>query len=182
MKYMKKKYLIVLLLLPLLLTGCGKKDIETLSENVKKIELTGNLITYEAYYHNVIEYNKDAGSGLTHLMEKDRKLFAEYTGTIKYGFIPKAKLIGDPNVDKDDFKEENFIESKDSWINKNPINGNDSSSAFDQAQKEMKELAEKDEETLALAQKRAKILIEENINQFCGISQKNYTINWEYEQ
>ena len=58
----------------------------------------------------------------------------------------------------------------------------DSSSAFDQAQKEMKELAEKDEETLALAQKRAKILIEENINQFCGISQKNYTINWEYEQ
>lgn len=36
MKYMKKKYLIVLLLLPLLLTGCGKKDIETLSENVKK--------------------------------------------------------------------------------------------------------------------------------------------------
>ncbi|MBP3444318.1 MAG: DUF4230 domain-containing protein [Bacilli bacterium] len=176
-----------------------KKDIETLSENVKKIELTGNLITYEAYYHNVIEYNKDAGSGLTHLMERDRKLFAEYTGTIKYGidlakvkidtngyeinvFIPKAKLIGDPNVDKDDFKEENFIESKDSWINKNSINGNDSSSAFDQAQKEMKELAEKDEETLALAQKRAKILIEENINQFCGISQKNYTINWEYEQ
>ena len=199
MKYMKKKYLIVLLLLPLLLTGCGKKDIETLSENVKKIELTGNLITYEAYYHNVIEYNKDAGSGLIHLMEKDRKLFAEYTGTIKYGidlakvkidtngyeinvFIPKAKLIGDPNVDKDDFKEDNCSESKDSWINKNPINGNDSSSAFDQAQKEMKELAEKDEETLALAQKRAKILIEENINQFCGISQKNYTINWEYEQ
>ena len=33
MKYMKKKYLIVLLLLPLLLTGCGKKDIETLKLN-----------------------------------------------------------------------------------------------------------------------------------------------------
>ena len=172
MKYMKKKYLIVLLLLllPLLLTGCGKKDIETLSENVKKIELTGNLITYEAYYHNVIEYNKDAGSGLTHLMEKDRKLFAEYTGTIKYGidlakvkidtngyeiniFIQKPKLFVDPNFYLYYFKYENFFVSNYFCLNKNPINGNDSSSAFDQAQKEMKELAEKDEETLALAQK-----------------------------
>lgn len=197
---MKKiKVLIAITLSVICLTGCGENNIDKLSENIKKIELTGNLVTYQAYYHNVVEYDKKAGSGIAHLLEKDRKLFAEYTGTIKYGinlsrvkidvkgnqinvFIPKATIIGEPNVDKDDFKAENFIESKDGLVNKNPITVEDSSAAFDEAQKSMKEKAENDVELLSMAQKRAKVVIEENINQFSGISEKKYTINWEYEQ
>ena len=196
---MKKQKLLILTLLVTFLTGCGEKDSEVLSENMKKIELTGNLVTYQAYYHNVVEYDKSAGSGITHIFEKDRKLFAEYTGTIKYGinlskvkinvknneinvFVPKATIIGEPNVDKDDFKAENFIESEDSFINKNPITVDDSSEAFDKAQQEIKENAMNDTELLNMAQKRAKVVIEENIKQFSGMSEKNYTINWEYEQ
>lgn len=181
------------------LTGCGKnEDYESLSENVKRLELTGNLVTYEAYYHNVLEFEKEAGKGITHVFEKDRKLFAEYTGTIKLGIdlnkvkveingkeinvkIPAAKIIGQPNVDKDDFKKEKFIESEEGFINKNPINGDDISKAFDDAQAAMKKYAEDDEELLAIAQKRAKIIIEENINQFSGMKPSDYTINWEYE-
>lgn len=196
---MKKRYLLLIIVLISCLTGCGKDDAKILAENMKKIELTGNLVTYQAYYHNVLEHDKKAGSGITHLFEKDRKLFAEYTGTIKYGinlskvkinvsgneinvFIPKATIIGEPNVDKDDFKPENFIESRDSWINSNPITADDSSAAFDKAQKEMKSSAAEDEELLSLAQKRAKVVIEENINQFSGMSSKKYSIVWEYEQ
>ena len=56
-----KKFSIViaLILTTLCLTGCGKNSIEDLNENIKKMELTGNLVTYKAYYHNVIEYEKE---------------------------------------------------------------------------------------------------------------------------
>lgn len=195
---MKKRLLLFyLIIIALCLTGCGISKTENLSENIKKMELTGNLVTYEVYFHNIIERTKEAGTGITHLFEKDRKLFAEYTGTIKLGInmsdikinvkgneinviLPKAKVIGEPNVDRDDFKAENFIESKDG-INRNPITANDSAEAFDEAQRNMKEYAAADENLLSIAQKRAKVLIEENIIQFAGMSDNKFTISWEYE-
>ena len=190
--------LISIILSTLCLTGCNNKSINKLAENIKKMELTGNLVTYKAYYHNVVEYEKKAGSGITHVLEKDRKLFVEYTGTIKLGidlskvkidvkgneinvFLPKATIIGEPNVDKDDFKEENFIESKDG-INKNKITADDATKAFDEAQKNLKEEASNDNELLSIAQNRAKVIIEENIKQFSGISEEKYNIVWEYQQ
>ena len=197
---MKKYFICVLLVMVIFfISGCNNSKNELTTENIKKLELTGNLVTYQAYYHNVIEYDKPVGAGITHLLEKERKLFAEYTGTIKLGinlskvkiemkknsinvFIPKAKIIGEPNVNKDDFDANNFIESKDSWINSNPITADDSASAFDKAQKEMKEIAMNDEELLSQTQQRAKILIEEKIIQFSGLNRKDLNIMWEYEQ
>lgn len=191
---MKKvsKYIVILSMI-IMLSACDNKN-ETLSENIKKLELTGNLVTYEAYFHNVLETTKDSDS----IFKKDRKLFAEYTGTIKLGIdlskvkidvqgdtinvlIPKAKIIGEPNVDENDFKKEKFIESEDGFLIKNPITGDDISKAFDDAQSEMKKSAESDEQLLSTAQTRAKIIIEESINQFAGLSSKDYTINWEFE-
>lgn len=195
---MKKIFAFVgIIFVSFMLTGCGKEKPQVLSDNIKRMEFTGNLVTHKAYFHNVIEYEKKKGSGIQHLLEIDRKMFAEYTGTIKLGIdlskvevevngneinvrIPKAKIIGDPNVDENDFKAENFIESKDG-INKNKINGDDSIAAFEEAQKKMKEEAENDTELLAVAQKRAKVIIEGNIKQFSNMSEKDYTINWEYE-
>ena len=190
--------IITIILTSLCLTGCGRGTVDDLNENIKKIELTGNLVTYKAYYHNVIEYEKEKGSGVTHLFEKDRKMFIEYTGTVKLGidlskvkidvngdkidvFVPMAKVIGEPNIDKDTFKEENFIESKDG-INKNKITADDSSEVFNKAQKNIKNSASKDEELLSLAQKRAKVIIEENIKEFSKLNDDKYTINWEYGQ
>lgn len=184
---------IVILSMIIMLSACDNKN-ETLSENIKKLELTGNLVTYEAYFHNVLETTKNSDS----IFKKDRKLFAEYTGTIKLGIdlskvkidvqgdtinvlIPKAKIIGEPNVDESDFKKEKFIESEDGFLIKNPITGDDISKAFDDAQSEMKKSAESDEQLLSTAQTRAKIIIEESINQFAGLSSKDYTINWEFE-
>lgn len=195
-----KKIIIVMTLIitALCLTGCGKGNIKELSENIKKMELTGNLVTYKAYYHNVVEYEKEKGSGITHLFEKDRKMFIEYTGTIKLGinltdvkidvnddeinvFVPMAKVIGEPNVDKNNFKEENFIESKEG-INKNKITADDSAEVFNKAQKSIKENASKDKELLSLAQKRARVILEESIKEFSQIDDSKYTINWEYGQ
>lgn len=195
---MKNKIIfLIMIALTICLTGCSKGKIEDLAENVKKIQLTGNLVTYQAYYHNVIEYDKKAGSGISHLFEKDRRLFAEYTGTIKLGidmskvkievkgkeinvFIPTASVIGEPNVDKDDFKTENFIEDDDGFINKNPLTLDDSIAAFEKAQKNIKDDASNNKDLLSIAQKRAKVILEENIRQLSGLSDKEYNINWEY--
>lgn len=196
---MKKVFMLnVIIFLVTCLTGCGQNKIEVLSANTKKIELTGNLVTYQAYYHNVIEHDKPVEDGILHWFEKDRKLFAEYTGTIKLGinlskvkidvkgneinvFIPKAEVIGEPNIDKDDFDAKNFIESADG-LNPNPINANDSTEAFYKAQQKMKENAENDEALLEIAQKRAEAYIEENIKQFSGLTEKDYIIIWDCEK
>lgn len=130
-------------------------------------------------------------------LEKERKLFIEYNGTIKIGislskvkikvndnkinlFI--AKVIGEPNIDKKDFDVKKFIESNDGLIIKKTITADDSSLAFDKAQKEMKEAAMNDEEMLPQAQRRAKILIEEKIIQLNNSNKNNLNISWEYEQ
>ena len=188
-------FIIVLCIMVLTLTGCGTDKTKILNENMKKIDFTGDLITYQAYYHNIIEYDKQKDS----FLEKNRKLFAEYTATVDLGidmekvivtqkdentinvFLPKAKIINGPNISKEDFDENKFIESSDNLIFKNNIDANDSTNAVMQAQKEMKEAVKKDEELLDLARRRAKIIVEENIRQVIGLSDNAYSITWEYE-
>lgn len=196
---MRKSLYIIPILFVLCLTGCGKDNIEDLEKNLSKIELTGDLVTLETYYHNVAEVQKEAGSGITHWFEKDRKLWIEYTGIVKIGidmsrvkieaegdqitvYIPKAEIIGKPDVLDEEFSKESFIDSEDGLINKNKITVEDSTEAMKVAQDTMTENVKKDTQLLKTAQKRAKNLIEEYINQFSGISETMYTIKWEYEE
>ena len=95
-------------------------------------------------------------------------------------FIPIASVIGEQNVDKDDFKTENFIENDDGFINKNPLTLDDSTAAFEKAQKNIKDDASNNKDLLSIAQKRAKVILEENIRQLSGLSDNEYNINWEY--
>lgn len=193
---MKKKVLILfVVVITLCLTGCNNGRVEDLEDNLKGMELTSNLVTYTAYYHNVVEYDKKSGNGMLHWFEKDRKLFAEYTGVVDLGIdlsevninvkgnkvyvlIPKAKIIGNPGIDE--IKPENFIESKEG-INKNPITADDSAGALEKAQREMKKEAENDTVLLSLAQKRAKVVLEQLIKEFSNLNENQYDIIWEYE-
>ncbi len=196
---MKKIYIIISILFLSFLTGCDKNNVENLEQNLSKMELSGNLVTLETYYHNVAELEKEAGSGILHWFEKDRKLWIEYTGTVKLGidmskvkintkgnkitvFIPKAEMIGEPDVLTEDFNENSFIYSEDGIINKNKITAEDAAKAMAYAQKATAEKVQENTHSLKLAQMRAKNLIEEYINQFSGISKDLYTINWKYEE
>lgn len=196
---MKKIYIIISILFLSFLTGCDKNNVENLEQNLSKMELSGNLVTLETYYHNVAELEKEAGSGILHWFEKDRKLWIEYTGTVKLGidmskvkintkgnkitvFIPKAEMIGEPDVLTEDFNENSFIYSEDGIINKNKITAEDAAKAMAYAQKATAEKVQENTHSLKLAQMRAKNLIEEYINQFSGISKDAYTINWKYEE
>lgn len=201
---MKKKIiiivsLVIILVLIWLVMGRGNNDIESLEKNISKIELSGDLVTLKTYYHNVAEVQKDAGTGIAHWFEKDRKLWIEYTGIVKVGidmsnvkietkgdqitvFIPKAEIIGKPDVLDEEFSRESFIDSEDGLINKNKITMEDSTKAMEIAQNTMQEGVKNDSQLLKTAQKRAKNLIEEYINQFSGMSETMYSIKWEYEE
>ena len=76
---MKKVWKIVVIVMAFLcITGCNKNNEDLIAENVQKIALTGDLVTYEAYYHNVVEYEQERGTGITHILEKDRKYCTVY--------------------------------------------------------------------------------------------------------
>ena len=194
------RIIIIAALTCLLLTGCTKTNTKTISESIKQLELTGNLVTLQAHYHNVIEYTKEKESGILHMFDKDRVLFAEYNGSIKLGIdlskvkfesanskikvtLPKADVIGEPTVDKENFKSENFIESEDTFLNGNEITMVDSNKALEEAQSKMKESAQNDNDLKSKAQMRAKTVIMENIKQVTGLSDKELSekFEWEYE-
>ena len=194
---MKKVLLIVYcIFMSFCLTGCGNKEID-LKEAIEKIKLESELVSYEALYHNVIEHEKKAGNGLTHLLEKDREMFVEYTGSIELGidlskvkievkdteisvFVPKAIVVGEPDIVK--FDENDFIENRDGLINKNLITLDDSEKAFQKAQNNMKEFASNDKDILNQAQLRAQLILEEMIKKAVPIDESNYTINWKLEK
>ncbi len=195
-----KKIIIIVASACLLLTGCNKSNSETVYENIKQLELTGTLVTLQAHYHNVIEYEKQKEKGILHVFDNDMKMFAEYNGSVQFGIdlrdvkfeannskikvtIPKADVIGEPSVDQESFKKENFIVSADEFLNSNEISGEDASNALQTAQKEMKENAENDSTLKQKAQMRAKVLIKETIKQVSNLSDKELDkmIDWVYE-
>ena len=137
---------------------------------------------------------KTKGSGLSHVGEKERTFWIEYTGVAKIGIdmsevkmivdgtnvnitIPNAKLI---NYKVQSISKDNYIYSADSWFNKNPISGEAETKAVDEAQEEMKLSVESNTSLLVRAQERAKVLIEIYIVRLGESSGVGYKIDWEY--
>ena len=189
-------YIMIPLLTLVCLTGCQQSDAKNVEKSMSKIELTGNLVTLEAYYHNVADYEKKAEGGIIHLFDKDRTLWIEYTGTVKLGIdLSKVKIkpngnqitviipateIFDVNINEKELSKNVFIVDKDGLFNGNKLTMEDSANAVKEAQDTMKENVQNDTQLLNNAQRRAKNLVEGYIEQLSGISSKLYTINWEY--
>lgn len=206
---MKKKVIITAILLGLLASlcqGCGnhnrQKDIgEESTENLKapapdisQIRSICELATLECYYHNVAVSTKEKGKGISHIGEKDREFWIEYSGVAKLGVnmskvdmevngkdivitIPKAELLGLSNYS---FSEDSYI-SEDDGINKNPITPENQTQAVQEAQKQIREKFANDDAMLMRAQDRAKNLIENYINQLDEIWGAEYQVTWIYE-
>lgn len=177
----------------------NKKEVQKGTEVVDEPDLSQirsicELATLKCYYHNVAKSTKTKGSGLSHLGEKERTFWIEYTGVAKIGIdmsevkmivegtnvtitIPNAKLI---NYKVESISEDNYIYSADSWFNKNPISGEEQTKAVDQAQEEMKSSVESNTSLLVRAQDRAKVLIENYIIRLGEASGVSYQIDWEY--
>ena len=191
------KFSLILLSL-LVLAGCGKKNTQSLEQNLSNIELTGDLVVQKVYYHNVAEYTKEKDKGLLNIFDKDRELWIEYTGTVDLGidltrvkietkgneisvYVPKTKILT-PSIEQkgdDSFK---IYDSKDGLLNDNELTMTDSTKAVKKAQKEMLDTVKKDKQLLRTAQIRAKNLLEKRIAIFSELDEVEYKIKWTYEE
>lgn len=192
-------WLLVLVCVLPVLCGCGGDESGTKPEgfmtrpDIGQIRSICSLATLECYYHNVAKAVKPAESGITHIGEKDRTFWIEYTGIAKIGVelaevtmqmekekivitMPDAKLIS-INVDKSTFNEDSFVISEDGW-NKNKITSEDQTLALKAAQENMKNEAENDRMLLLTAQSRAMKLIEKYIEQLGILSGTDYQVVW----
>lgn len=190
---MKKNRVIASLLMTMIivgsLVGCSRKKVP--EPELTQVRSICNLATVKCYYHNVALSEKKA----THLFEKDRKFWIEYTGIANVGIdmskvemkvsgekvkvtIPSAKLLN-ISIDDEKLNESSFI-SSDNGLNKNEITADDQTKAIDDAQEEMKKEVRANTSVMVSAQERAKTLIENYIKQLGEASGINYQIEWKY--
>ena len=162
--------------------------------DLSQIRSICELATLECYYHNVAKSVQEKGTGISHIGEVDRAFWIEYSGTAKLGVdmskvtmtidentvfitIPKAEVLGLSNYS---FAPDNYI-SSDDGINKNPITAENQTKAIAKADEDIRLLFASNEALLMRAQNRARLLIENYINQLNEISGTEYRIEWIYD-
>lgn len=193
---MKKKRIsvVVLLICCCLLCGCEKKQKQTFMPEEEQIRKICELSTIECHYNNVAKGIQTKGEGILHLGEKDRKYWVEYTGVAKLGIdMSKVSMeIEENNIvikmpeaeiqfmgyDEDSYNEESVITSEDNFFNKNKITVEKQQEAIAEAQKTMEETILGNKELMSNAQNRAKILIENYINEIGNATGVTYNIEW----
>lgn len=187
---------IFIVMLTVTLMGCAKQEtVKAPEPKIEQVRSICNLATLQCYYHNVAKSDKKAEKGLTHIGEKDRKFWIEYTGVANIGIdisqvqmkvngtdievtLPEAKLLN-ISIDKETLNENSYISSADG-LNKNKITADDQSKAINQAQQEMENTVKSNKTLLLNAQNRAKTLIENYIQQLGDASNTEYNIKWNY--
>lgn len=197
---MKKKitaFIVVMVLVVCAMCGCSvnQEKANVKEPDIIQIRNICNLATLECYYHNVAKSTKEPEAGITHVGEKERTFWIEYTGKVRLGIdmskvtmkingsdvevtIPEAKVLSS-SIDKKTLDENSYISSEDGW-NKNSITATDQTKAIDEAQKGMEEEVKKNSSLLLSAQNRSKTLIENYINQLGEASGIQYNIKWNY--
>lgn len=160
--------------------------------SLSQIRSICKLATLECYYHNVAKSVKEKGTGLSHIGETDRRFWTSYSGVVKMGvdmsrgsinldgsvvtvYMPEAEILS-ITIDEDSI--ESPISESDK-INKNEITAEDTTSAINTAQEDIREAIQNDSTLLADAQDRAKRLIKNYIDQLGDASGVKYTIRWE---
>jgi hypothetical protein len=176
----------IVILLIVLLIPINNTNIFKIS-NKSKIERICKLATVEAYYHNVASKEQTGFLTIGY-----KKYWVEYEGIVRFGIdaseveigkpskdgkiivkVPKAQIIGEPEVIKEKVKEP--ITDTGLFTN---ITGSDKTEAITDAQKNMKETAENDAELFVLARERAKRFLEDYITGIGKSSGKDYKVEF----
>lgn len=211
---MKKTMLIISLAMSVLLTACANdtEEVSALPEetvteeetkeqilpNISQIKQISNLAVIRCTYNNVAKGTKEAGTGLSHLGEKDRTFWIEYSGTAEIGIdtskiimdidgknititIPKAEILN-MKINEDSYTEDSYTISPDSFWNKNKLTAVEQTYAVNEAQNDMRESINSNASIMSNAENRAKKLIENYINQLNKYSDTQYEIKWQYTQ
>lgn len=165
---------------------------------ITQIRSICELATLECCYNNVAKSTKEPGTGLSHLGEKQRDFWIEYSGTAKIGIdmselkmditdeniititVPKAKILS-ISVDQESYSEDSYVISSDNFIQKNPITADDQTKAINTAQEQIKSEFENNSNLMNSAQDRAQKLIDNYISQIGKATGAEYKVEWVFE-
>lgn len=192
---MKKKIISILCvgMLLLSLNGCKSMEKEEKSAqiNLQQMQEICQLATLECYYHNVA---KSDTSKRVLWWNTNKKLWIEYTGIVKMGIdvskvsmevedddtvvitLPNAQILG-CKVDEDSLTEDSYYIKKQG-LGAGDITADIQTNAFQEAQKNMREVAENDTTQLFQARQRAKSLLESYVKNIGNVIGKDYKIEW----
>ena len=170
----------------------------TIKPEITQIRSICELATLECCYNNVAKSTKEPGTGLSHLGEKQRDFWIEYSGTAKIGIdmselkmditddniititVPKAKILS-ISVDQESYSEDSYVISSDNFIQKNPITADDQTKAISTAQEQIKSEFENNSNLMNSAQDRAQKLIDNYISQIGKATGAEYKVEWVFE-
>ncbi len=175
-----------------LMVGCSNKA-QSNKPDFSGVDEVCNLATYECYYHNVADGSKDASGIFAPLLNTGyKKLWIEYDGVAKIGIdFSDGVKVEDPNAENvvkvhiPDAKVLEVSVDRDSMTDPITESGffteitlEEKTTAFEQAQKEMRETAEKNKALLNQATERAKQVIEGYIINVGNTIGQEYTVEF----
>lgn len=190
---MKRKNIVILIVLLLLvITGCGKKNADV-KPSLSQVRNISDLATVKAYYHNVAKVEKKKGQGLTHLFEVDRKYWIEYTGVVKIGIkmssitidekdnvvtinMPRAEIL---SHHCENYNDDSIYKNEDGF-NENKIEDSEINEAIKKADEDMLEKVKNNQSLFNRAEDGAEKLIQNYIEQVGKISGKKYEVKFVY--
>lgn len=188
--------------------GCGSSKTEEIPSEIEelvtdedganvpridRVKAICELSTLKCYYHNLAKSKKSPGTGITHIGERERTFWIEYTGVAEISYrseLVKMEQEGktititlpDPviscNAEQPSITEESYVMSEDSKFQKNPITPEDQTQAFREAQAKMEEEVKNNTALIASAELQAQELIENYIRQIGSVTDVEYTIIW----
>lgn len=190
---MKKIHVLLLIIFSIfLITGCNKKT-SNLEPDLSQIRNISDLATVKAYYHNVAKVEKEKGSGITHIGEKNRKYWIEYTGVVKIGVkmseittevkgnkvivkMPKAVVL---SHNYEDYNDKSIYKNDDSNFNSNKITNEEVNEAITKADNQMLVNVKANKGLFNQAEDNAKKLIKNYIEKIGELSNTNYEVQFE---
>ena len=192
---MKNKLLLLIIITFVLFSTCGCSTHKKVDLKVEQLKEISEWITLEAEYHNVGKGVKSPGKGITHLGEKERKYWVEYTGVIKIGVKAedinmivkdeKVKIkMPEPSIlfiNYKDYDEDSIFVEKDSWFNSNDITYEEINSAMIEGDKKMIETATKNKSLFVEAKKNLEASMTNYIEEIGKLNGTNYEIEFSYK-
>ncbi len=215
----KRYFAIGFLLMIMMLCACGKDTVEeiesTVSEDepevivlsadyvpdtpdfvpeLSRIKSICELSTLKCIYHNVAYGTQYAGTGLSHMGEKNRNFMQEYDCEVEISYsVDQIKMeqngseirisLPEPNITSRKLPEsispDSYIEEPDNAFNDNPIKAETISKAISFADVNMEEEIRENTNLIASAEYQAKSLIENYIKQIGLLTDVEYKIIWE---
>ena len=163
----------------------------------EQIQYICQLATIECYYHNVAEATKEPGTGVSHWGETETDFWFEYSAQATLGveagsitmefngnhitvYMPHATILNNSiNVEPDSTSDP--VYAPHNWYtNDVEITAADVTEAMSSANEDIMEEILNDPYLLLSAERRAKDLIENYINQIMELSDTEYEVTFEF--